>query len=456
MNDHKERISYKPKGTRSDDRNGGCPVDTARAYNLHPDSQWYPSPPRRDFEIAIICALPLEASVVGALFDKRYDDKTYGKALGDPNAYSTGVIGLHNVVLVHMPNIGKVAAATAAASLRASFQEIQLALVVGICGGAPFGTQLSEDILLGDVVISEGLVQYDLGRQFPNNRFMRKDTARDNLPRPGHKIRAALAKLQTKQGRSRLQNKTSEYLGVLRRELSDVVTYPGVTEDKLFKSTYRHKHHEPSECAICANDDGGDDVCDTAVRISCQQLKCDERELVPRVRLSQPSNPVVHFGLIASGDTVMKSGEDRDDIAARDGVIAFEMEGAGVWENFPDSLVIKGVCDYADSHKSKRWQGYAAATAAAVMKGFLENWSTGMQFQILTVILRVGMEVQDICLCSQRYHRSSKATISPPQNRGARGRLSPESKGNGDPKEAWYITISRSKRSKSRSDTRDM
>src|SRR5947207_5219248 len=225
MNDHKERISYEPKGTGSDDRNGGCPVDTARAYNLHPDSQWYPSPPRRDFEIAIICALPLEASVVGALFDKRYDDKTYCKALGDPNAYSTGGIGHHNVVLVHMPNMGKVAAAAAAASLRASFQGIQLALVVGICGGVPFGTQLSEDILLGDIVISEGLVQYDLGRQFPNNRFMRKDTARDNLPRPGHKLRAALAKLQTKQRRSLLQNKTSEPPGAIQQQLSNKPEY---------------------------------------------------------------------------------------------------------------------------------------------------------------------------------------------------------------------------------------
>jgi len=42
------------------------------------------------------------------------------------------------------------------------------------------------------------------------------------------------------------------------------------------------------------------------------------------------------------------------------------------------SLVIKGVCDYADSHKDKRWQGYAAATAAAAAKAFLENWSTGI------------------------------------------------------------------------------
>jgi nucleoside phosphorylase len=126
-----------------------------------------------------------------------WDDQTYGKG---PNAYSTGVIGQHNVILVHMPNMGKVAAATAASCLSANFPNIQLALVVGICGGAPFGNQLSEDIFLGDVIISEGLVQHGLGRQFSNNKFVRKDTPRDNLPRPGPKIRAALAKLQTKQG----------------------------------------------------------------------------------------------------------------------------------------------------------------------------------------------------------------------------------------------------------------
>ncbi|KAN0076427.1 ankyrin repeat-containing domain protein [Elaphomyces granulatus] len=357
--------------------NAGHPAD-----DQHPAPRSSPSRPRdrNNFEIAIICALPLEASAVSALFDKRWDDQRYGRAPTDSNAYSTGVIGHHNVVLVHMPNMGKVAAATAAACLRSSFPEIQLALVVGICGGAPFGNRPrppSEDIFLGDVIISEGLIQYDLGRQFPNNIFMRRDTPRDNLPRPGPKIRAALAKLQTEQGRSWLEDKTSEYLRVLRQRLGDMVTYPGPTEDRLFKPTYQHKHHTPLECAICAKDDGRDNVCKTVVGLSCEQIKCEEQELVPRVPLSRPFNPVVHFGLIASGDTVMKSGEDRDDIATRDGVIAFEMEGAGVWENFPGSLVIKGVCDYADSHKSKEWQNYAAATAAAVTKGFLENWNTG-------------------------------------------------------------------------------
>jgi nucleoside phosphorylase len=69
----------------------------------------------------------------------------------------------------------------------------------------------------------------------------------------------------------------------------------------------------------------------------------------------------------------MKSGEDRDEIAARERVIGFEMEGAGVWDEFP-CVVIKGVYDYADSYKNKKWQGYAAATAAACMKAFLKEW----------------------------------------------------------------------------------
>lgn len=73
---------------------------------------------------------------------------------------------------------------------------------------------------------------------------------------------------------------------------------------------------------------------------------------------------------MASGDSVMKSSDDRDrEVEARD-VVAFGMEGAGVWDILP-CIVIKGACDYADSHKSKVWQQYAAATAAACAKAFL-------------------------------------------------------------------------------------
>jgi nucleoside phosphorylase len=66
----------------------------------------------------------------------------------------------------------------------------------------------------------------------------------------------------------------------------------------------------------------------------------------------------------------MKDGRTRDRIAQQEEVICFEMEAAGLMDSFP-CLVIRGVCDYADSHKNKRWQPYAAATAAAYAREFL-------------------------------------------------------------------------------------
>jgi nucleoside phosphorylase len=63
----------------------------------------------------------------------------------------------------------------------------------------------------------------------------------------------------------------------------------------------------------------------------------------------------------------MKNALERDSLAERDKVICFEMEAAGLMDNFP-CLVIRGICDYADSHKNKKWQPYAAAVAAAYAK----------------------------------------------------------------------------------------
>jgi len=87
----------------------------------------------------------------------------------------------------------------------------------------------------------------------------------------------------------------------------------------------------------------------------------------------EAQKPSIHFGRIASGNQVMKGGQHRDRIIPERGVIGFEMESAGIWDSIP-TIVIKSVCDYADSHKNKRWQGYAAATAAACTKAILEEW----------------------------------------------------------------------------------
>jgi hypothetical protein len=100
---------------------------------------------------------------------------------------------------------------------------------------------------------------------------------------------------------------------------------------------------------------------------SCED--CDEDRIVERA-LRASSHPVIHYGLIASGNQVMKHAPTRDKLAEELGIMCFEMEAAGLMDNFP-CLVIRGICDYADSHKTKRWQKYAAATAAGYAKELL-------------------------------------------------------------------------------------
>ncbi|KAJ5707369.1 hypothetical protein N7488_007170 [Penicillium malachiteum] len=333
---------------------------------------------RNDFEIAIICALPLEADAVEALFDEHYDimGQIYRKQPGDANSYTTGKIGQHNIVLCYMPGIGKGSAASVASSLRVSYTGIKLALVVGICGGVPFPSG-GPSIVLGDVIISDSVVEYDFGRQYPDG-FRRKSDLKDTLGPPTREIRTFLNRLKTRNMRDRVQHQISHYLEELQKHTPSVWHYPGIVADVLFENSYRHKHHQrpPTVNCICTHCTSRVDiVCDNALKSDCRELGCEGKP-VHRDRLSVDSpSPVVHIGTIASADTVMKSGEHRDKLAEMEGIIGFEMEGAGVWDNI-SCVIIKGVCDYADSHKNKKWQDYAAATAASCTKTFLNYWIT--------------------------------------------------------------------------------
>ncbi|WPJ65283.1 hypothetical protein SMAC4_13902 [Sordaria macrospora] len=351
---------------------------------------------RSDFEVAIICALHLEFDAVCLLIDQLWDEDgdQYGKVDGDPNVYTTGRMGKCNVVLVLLPNMGKASAASAAASLRSSYPRVSLAFLVGICGAVPFAGPERDPVVLGDVIISNCVVQYDLGRALPD-RFDRKDTAHDSLGRPNKIIRNILLKLGTNIDCEHIEKRAGDFLKALqtkseekakrkRRGKHTSYKYPGAANDLLFPAWYRHKHAPDSGCRTCENCHGNaDPACDESLRLSCKELECDTSCVIRREHLESASNDpsadsdsegVFFFiGAVGSGDSVIRSGEHRDQIAKQAKVIAFEMEGAGVWDEVP-CIVIKGVCDYADSHKTKEWQSYAAATAASVAKAVMERY----------------------------------------------------------------------------------
>lgn len=344
---------------------------------------------REGFEVAIFCALSVEYDAVTLVFDKIWDDfgVDFGKQPGDPNNYVAGRIGAHNVILALLSHMGKASAASSVANTYRSFPNIRLAILAGICGGVPLGRNSSpsgncHEMLLGDVVLSNLIVQHDFGSRYPDG-FIRKESMRNAPGRPSKEIQNLLLTITTETTIGRLRRRVYELLGELQKSAADkkrqtTYAYPGVTEDRLFSASYRHMHHLSPTCICRQWCRASDPVCQDALGLNCHELGCDEKYLISRDRLDERRSdgdpiPVIHFGPIASGDTVMKSGVERDSIAKSEGVIAFEMEGAGICEDIP-SVIIKGVCDYADSHKNKKWQPFAAATAACTVKAVLEQY----------------------------------------------------------------------------------
>jgi nucleoside phosphorylase len=129
----------------------------------------------------------------------------------------------------------------------------------------------------------------------------------------------------------------------------------------LFKADYSHVYETITNSEVSQDIGDGDEE-----EESC--LFCDRAKTVKR----KPRDMQVHYGLIASGNQVIKDASLRDELNKDLGsnVLCVEMEAAGLMDNFP-CIVIRGICDYADSHKNKDWQEYAAAVAAAFTKELL-------------------------------------------------------------------------------------
>ena len=295
--------------------------------------------PHEEYTVGWVCALPIELAAAQEMLDEEYEDLEQDEH--DNNLYSLGRIGDHKVVIVCLPAglIGNNPAVAVATQMRATFRSMRFGLMVGIGGGVP---SAGPDIRLGDVVVSQphqgygGVIQYDFGKTTPSG-FQQTGF----LNSPPAILLGAVAKLRA--NLLRRKSKLQEHIYKLRSLPKFIREAAG--PDVLFERTYCHE--------------GG---------TTCQSCSSD-KQVVRQSRSSE--EPEVHYGTIASGNQVMRDGTERDRVSAEfGGVLCFEMEAAGLMNNFP-CLVIRGICDYADSHKNKTWQAYAAGTAAAYAKEVL-------------------------------------------------------------------------------------
>jgi nucleoside phosphorylase len=285
-----------------------------------------------DFTIGWICALPLEATAAMFMLDEIYESE-FPRKHGQETAYHAGTANGQNIVIACLPKseYGIGAAARVVAQLQLSFPNLEYGLMVGIGAGVPGP---GHDIRLGDVIVgvpegtSGGVVQYDLGKETVEG-FRLKGWCNATDPA----LRSAISKIE-----SQAAFKGSVFTRYLRKLDGD---------DPLKKRFQR-----PCFCPDLLH----------------HSEKTDE--IIARTERHH-QDPEVHYGLIASGNKVIKNAQLRDDLREKHGIICFEMEAAGLMNALPVA-VIRGVSDYADSHKNDEWQPYAAAAAAAYARGLLD------------------------------------------------------------------------------------
>lgn len=308
---------------------------------------------RQNFTVGWICAVKTEFVAACELLDEEYLPLKSVPS-HDSNTYTLGRMGDHHVVVACLPKgrYGIASAATVAKDMLRSFESIRIGLMVGIGGGAP---SKKHDIRLGDVVVgcpvgrTGGVLPYNFGKAVQGEDF--KITG--SLNSPPMFLLTALNQLDTFHERkgNRIAD-TVQKMVTRNPRVREKYEYPGAEKDRWYESSFTHVDSNV----------GCDIGCGSTVPPVIQRQQ----------RSSDPDNPVVHYGIIASADQLMKDALARDRISQQHDVLCFEMEAAGSSNNFP-CIVIRGICDYSDSHKNDEWQGYAAATAASYAKELLQT-----------------------------------------------------------------------------------
>ncbi|KAH7025222.1 ankyrin repeat-containing domain protein [Microdochium trichocladiopsis] len=351
------------------------------------------------YTVGWICALATEFNAAKAFLEVVHTGVPY-TSQHDTNTYALGRIGPHNVVIAVLPDgeYGTTTAATVAQGLLGSFSNVRVGLMVSIGGGAPSSRH---DIRLGDVVVSSagagkgGVFQYDYGKVIQGHDFQHNDY----LNRPPTLLRTAVSALRSQHEMegSQLDDKVQAALQRWPR-IKKKYSRPAADSDRLYLSDVLHRNSDT------ASDDCGKTCGSDPARLKTRAAREEDED-----------DPQIHYGLIASGNSLMKDATIRDKMAEEKGVLCFEMEAAGLMNHFP-CLVIRGICDYSDTHKNKQWQSYAAMVAAAVAVDLLRLVSaTKVEHETrLKDTIKHKTKAAVKATSSEQHHEKIRCWLSPP------------------------------------------
>ena len=260
-----------------------------------------------NYLVGWVCALPIEVAAAKATLDRIHDNLLPNRNADDNNSYIFGDIQGHNVVLAYPSSgvYGKTSVAGVVAHLHTSFKSLRYILMVGIAGGVP---DTKEDVRLGDVVVSKstdgqaGVVQYDMNKEPAEDQIIR--TREANQPAP--LLLTAMGKVETATLFN--ESKMPKIISEMMRKEPVIFAYLAPEQDVLFEPDYDHIVAETEESG-------------------CNE--CNPDKIRPR-KPRDIQDPVVHFGVIASGHRLIRHGATRDKLAHDQCVLCLDTEAAGL------------------------------------------------------------------------------------------------------------------------------
>ncbi|KAI9896000.1 hypothetical protein N3K66_009069 [Trichothecium roseum] len=308
------------------------------------------------YTICWICATSMELAAARSMLEETHDEAPNVYYSSDDNNYVLGSMGKHEVVITCLPYVssGPPSVNRVVKDLLRSFPNLRFGIFVGTGGGAP---SQRHDIRLGDVVVSKslrgstGFLQYDFDLTMRREVLVPAGPSHDP-PAPLLSSIIALESEHFLQGNQLAQtaNRILDKFPKLRK----MAKRPDQGTDQLYEGV----------CSQFAEGKAADHhhiICDDS---------CSSGSVSRPPRSEDEDDPSIHYGLIVSADRRMENSRCRDKLAADSDVLCFDVEAASLTDAIP-SLIIRGICDYSDSHKYDPWQGYAGMTAAAYARDLL-------------------------------------------------------------------------------------
>jgi len=300
------------------------------------------------YTIAWIAPLEIEAQAALHMLDHKHEGR-FPTSRGDDYVFEAGDINGHNIIIATLPmgqEYGTGSAAAIASQIKKFFPNLWFGLLVGVAAGLPNHQKDPPiDIRLGDVLVglstheSAGLVAYDLGKETADGFQLLNDGR-------------VLAPVETV---------VRSAIGSIKMSLND-------TEAFLpFYESIKNKHHSSGTFIDPGQEE---DI------LYYTESPAGVRKVMQRKQRPSSKRTRVWYGSIGSGEKLTKNSQKRDHLRDTYNLIGLEMEAAGIMNRVPVG-VIRGVCDYADENKNKKWQPFAAAKAAAYAKAVLLRIGSG-------------------------------------------------------------------------------